>query len=53
MAFVYYDCDLGKSELMRGTATGMFMNGPRSMVDVLALQREGYGIAPCRPMKTS
>ena len=35
VAFVYYDCDLGKSELMRGTATGMFMNGPRSMVNVL------------------
>ena len=47
VALVYYDCDLGKSELMRGTATGMFMNGPRSMVGVLKrLQREGYGIAP-------
>ena len=47
VALVYYDCDLGKAELMRGTATGMFMNGPRSMVNVLKrLQREGYGVAP-------
>ena len=47
VAFVYYDCDLGKAELMRGTATGMFMNGPRSMVNVLKrLEREGYGVAP-------
>ncbi|MGO8689406.1 MAG: cobaltochelatase subunit CobN [Thermoguttaceae bacterium] len=47
VAFVYYDCDLGKSELMRGTATGMFMNGPRSMVGVLQrLKCEGYAIAP-------
>jgi len=47
IAFLYYDCDLGQSELMRGTATGMFMNGPRSMVNVLQrLKKEGYGIAP-------
>ena len=47
VAFLYYDCDLGKSELMRGTATGMFMNGPRSMVNVLKrMQQAGYGLSP-------
>ncbi|MGO9114151.1 MAG: cobaltochelatase subunit CobN [Thermoguttaceae bacterium] len=47
MAFIYYDCDLGKSELMRGTATGMFMNGPRSLVNVLKrMQHEDYAISP-------
>jgi len=46
VAFVYYDCDLGKAELMRGTATGMFMNGPRSMVNVLRrMQLSGYGLS--------
>ncbi len=47
VAIVYYDCDLGKAELMRGTATGMFMNGPRSAVNVLQrMQRDGYAISP-------
>ena len=32
---------------MRGTATGMFMNGPRSLVNVLKrFQREDYAITP-------
>ena len=32
---------------MRGTATGMFMNGPRSLVNVLKrMQREEYAISP-------
>jgi cobaltochelatase CobN len=43
IAFVYYDREMGKAELMRGSATGMFMNGPRSIVGVLKrMQSEGY-----------
>jgi cobaltochelatase CobN len=43
VAFIYYDREMGKSELMRGTPTGMFMNAPRSMVGVLKrLGEEGY-----------
>ena len=45
VAFVYYDLSGGKSEIMRGTATGMFMNGPRSLIGVLdRMRREGYAI---------
>jgi cobaltochelatase CobN len=45
VAFVYYDRELGKSELMRGSATGMFMNGPRSLVGVLEhMKAAGYGL---------
>ncbi|MCA9034289.1 MAG: cobaltochelatase subunit CobN [Planctomycetaceae bacterium] len=45
IAFVYYDREMGQAELMRGSATGMFMNGPRSMVNVLqAMQQQGYGL---------
>lgn len=45
VAFIYYDREMGKAELMRGSATGMFMNGPRSLVNVLArMKREGYGL---------
>jgi len=43
IAVVYYDRELGKSELMRGSATGMFMNGPRSMINVLKqMDERGY-----------
>lgn len=43
VAMVYYDREMGKSELMRGSATGMFMNGARSMVKVLGKMKEaGY-----------
>lgn len=45
VAVVYYDRELGKSELMRGSATGMFMNGPRSLVRVLAeMKQADYGL---------
>jgi cobaltochelatase CobN len=45
IAFVYYDRELGKSELMRGSATGMFMNGPRSLVHVLQqMKQANYGM---------
>jgi len=43
IAFVYYDREMGKAELMRGSATGMFMNAPRSMVNILQEMRDrGY-----------
>ncbi len=43
IALVYYDREMGKAELMRGSATGMFMNGPRSLVKVLSrMQKAGY-----------
>jgi len=45
IAFVYYDREMGKAELMRGSATGMFMNGPRSLVNVLGrMQKAGYAM---------
>ncbi|EAQ82301.1 cobaltochelatase subunit CobN [Blastopirellula marina] len=43
VAIIYYDREMGKAELMRGSATGMFMNAPRSMVRILhRLRDEGY-----------
>ncbi len=46
IAFIYYDREMGKAELMRGSATGMFMNGPRSLVRVLnRMQQAGYAIS--------
>jgi len=45
IAIVYYDREMGKAELMRGSATGMFMNGPRSLVNVLKRMRKaGYSM---------
>ena len=45
IAIVYYDRSMGKSEMMRGTATGMFLNSPRSLLNVLQrLVHEGYGL---------
>ena len=47
VALIYYDRELGKAELLRGSATGMFLNGPRSMVALLRrLDREGYRVEP-------
>lgn len=46
IAVVYYDREMGKAELMRGSATGMFMNGPRSLVKVLGqMQKAGYTLS--------
>ncbi len=46
IAMVYYDREMGKAELMRGSATGMFMNGPRSLVKVLSqMQKASYSMA--------
>jgi cobaltochelatase CobN len=45
VAIIYYDREMGKAELMRGSATGMFMNAPRSLVGLLQkLQSAGYGL---------
>ena len=45
IAVVYYDRSMGKSELMRGTASGMFLNAPRSLLRVLKrLGEEGYSL---------
>lgn len=47
VAIVYYDREMGKGELMRGSATGMHMNGPRSLLNVLAKMHEhGYAVRP-------
>lgn len=47
VAIVYYDREMGKGELMRGSSTGMHMNGPRSLLGVLAAMRDrGYTIDP-------
>ena len=46
IAFVYYDREMGKAELMRGSATGMFLNGPRSLARVLKrMKQEGYRLS--------
>ena len=45
IAFLYYNREMGKSDLMRGSATGMFMNAPRSLVKVLQRMRaDGYAV---------
>lgn len=47
VAFLYWDREMGKSELMRGSATGMFLNAPRSLVDVLKRMKDaGYRVDP-------
>lgn len=43
IAVVYYDREMGKGELMRGSSTGMHMNAPRSLLNVLvAMEKHGY-----------
>lgn len=47
IAIVYYDREMGKGELMRGSSTGMHLNGPRSLLNVLtAMKEHGYRIDP-------
>ncbi|QOV92069.1 cobaltochelatase subunit CobN [Humisphaera borealis] len=47
VAIVYYDREMGKGELMRGSSTGMHMNAPRSVVSVLdRMKLAGYTITP-------
>lgn len=46
VAVIYYNKYLGRSDLGRGTPSGAFLNGPRSLVATLAaMQRAGYTIA--------
>ncbi len=47
VAVIYWDREMGKAELMRGSATGMHMNAPRSLVKVLGrLKNAGYDVDP-------
>lgn len=47
IAVIYYDREMGKGELMRGSSTGMHLNAPRSLVNVLkAMARHGYSVDP-------
>jgi cobaltochelatase CobN len=46
ISIVYYDREMGKHELMRGSTTGMFMNAPRSLVKVLKrMKDDGYTVS--------
>jgi cobaltochelatase CobN len=43
IAFIYYNSTLGKDDLMRGTPTGGFLDGPESFMRLLPeLARHGY-----------
>lgn len=47
IAIIYYDREMGKGELMRGSSTGMHLNAPRSLINVLrAMQQQGYSVHP-------
>jgi len=47
VAVIYYDREMGKGELMRGSSTGMHLNAPRSLINVLeAMSRHGYDVEP-------
>ncbi len=47
VAIIYYDREMGKGELMRGSSTGMHLNGPRSLINVLhGLREHGYDVQP-------
>ena len=47
IAVIYYDREMGKGELMRGSSTGMHLNAPRSLLNVLeAMSRRGYAVEP-------
>lgn len=46
IAYIYYDREAGANELMRGSATGMHLHAPRSMVKVLQrMKADGYGVS--------
>lgn len=47
IAIVYYNKGLGKDDLLRGSPTGAFLNGPESLVRFLPrLKERGYAIDP-------
>lgn len=46
IAILYYDREAGQNELMRGSATGMHLHAPRSLVKVLQkMKGEGYSLS--------
>lgn len=46
VAVIYYDREMGKGELMRGSSTGMHLNAPRSLINVLqAMDKHGYSLS--------
>ena len=46
VAVIYYDREMGKGELMRGSSTGMHLNAPRSLINVLqAMDAHGYSLS--------
>ena len=47
VAIIYYNKSLGKDDLMRGSPTGAFMNGPESAVRFLPrLKQQGFAVNP-------
>ncbi|HEX7376167.1 MAG TPA: cobaltochelatase subunit CobN, partial [Pirellulales bacterium] len=47
IAIIYYNKSLGKDDLLRGSPTGAFLDGPKSLVRFLPeLKAKGYEIAP-------
>ncbi|MFO0924243.1 MAG: cobaltochelatase subunit CobN [Pirellulales bacterium] len=47
VGIIYYDREMGKGELMRGSATGMHMNAPRSALHLLhQMAHHGYRVDP-------
>ena len=47
VALIYYNSGLGKDDLMRGSPTGMFLDGPASAAIFLnEMQRRGYHVDP-------
>lgn len=46
IAILYYNKYLGKSDLMRGSPTGAYLDAPRSLLRLLrAMKKKGYGIS--------
>lgn len=47
LAIIYYNKGLGQDDLMRGSPTGAFLDGPESLVRFLPrLQQAGYAVKP-------
>jgi cobaltochelatase CobN len=46
VAIVYYNKYLGKSDLLHGSPTGAYLDGPRSLISLLrSMKRAGYSIS--------
>lgn len=47
IAIIYYNKSLGKDDLLRGSPTGAFLDGPESLIRFLpALKAKGYAVDP-------